>query len=162
MITCKFEDGGDGALRHLVVHCLVLKEDKILLVKRAAGILEAGKWGFPGGFVDRDEKLEQCALRELMEETGYTGTVKGLFRINSNPNRRNDNGRQNVAHEILIEAGEKIGEPDWEQTAVEWKEINSLNEEMMAFDHFEAVQLLKVYINRKEEIPTFKLSINSV
>ena len=153
MITCKFENGSDAALRHDIVHVLAFREGKVLLVKRAEGILEAGKWGFPGGFLDRDENLEQCALRELMEETGYQGTVKGLFRINSNPNRPNDNGRQNVAHEIFVEVGEKTGKPDWEQTAVEWKEIDLLTEDMMAFDHYHTLQLYKNYNEGKIEIP---------
>ena len=29
-----------------------------------------GAWAFPGGFMDMDETTEQCAIRELEEETG--------------------------------------------------------------------------------------------
>ncbi len=35
MITCTFEDGGKGTLRHDVVHGIVEKDGKILFVKRA-------------------------------------------------------------------------------------------------------------------------------
>lgn len=153
MITCKFEDGGDGELRHLVVHALAVKDGKILLVKRAEGILEAGKWGLPGGFLDRDETLEQCAIRELKEETGYDCSVKGLMRINSNPNRRNDNGRQNVAFEIFVEAGEKTGEPDWEQTEVKWFELNKLDLNDLAFDHATTIKYIKEYLAQNIKLP---------
>jgi len=30
---------------------------------------------FPAGLIDKDEPYEVCGLRELKEETGYTGTV---------------------------------------------------------------------------------------
>ena len=29
-----------------------------------------GYWAFPGGFMNMDETTEQCAIRELEEETG--------------------------------------------------------------------------------------------
>lgn len=152
MITCTFENGKNANLRHVVTHILAIKEDKILLVKRAEGILEAGKWGFPGGFLDQGETLEQGVVRELREETGYEGKVKGLFRINSGY-RKNDEGRNNVSHEFLVEVGEKTGKPDWEQTSVEWKEMDSLEDEMMAFDHFQTIIHLKKYLKEPFPLP---------
>ncbi len=153
MITCTFENEKKANLRHVVTHVLAIKGSKILLVKRAEGILEAGKWGFPGGFLDQGETLEQCVARELMEETGYEGKVVGLFRINSMTPRRNDQGRNNVAHEFLVEVGKKTGEPDWEQTSVEWKELESLTEEMMAFDHFQTIIHLKKFLKTPFPLP---------
>ncbi len=152
MITCEFEDGGKGNLRHVVVHCLCLKGNKILLVKRAQGILEAGKWGFPGGFLDQGEDVKKCAVRELMEETGYEGTVDKLFRINSGE-RKNDQGRNNVAFEMLMKIGDKTGKPDWEQTAVEWIDLEDLAEEKMAFDHYMTILDLKKYLKEGGELP---------
>jgi len=35
-------------------------------------IFRRGKWDLPKGKLDRGETLEQCALREVMEETGLT------------------------------------------------------------------------------------------
>lgn len=32
---------------------------------------------FPAGLVDKGETVEECAVRELREETGYVGVVEG-------------------------------------------------------------------------------------
>jgi 8-oxo-dGTP diphosphatase len=56
---------------HPIVGCLAVAKrgDKILLVQRskAPGI---GKWGFPGGHLEMGETVQECAVRELREETG--------------------------------------------------------------------------------------------
>ncbi len=154
MIKCEFEDGAKtGKLRHVVVHCLCVKDSKILLVKRSEKLLEGGKWGFPEGFLDQGEDINECAVRELMEETGYVGAVDKLFRVNSSPNRKNDNGRNNVAFEILMNLGEKKGESDWEQTAVEWVDIEKLEEDRMAFDHYKTIEDLKKYLKESGNLP---------
>ncbi len=153
MINCTFEDGGKAELRHVVMHSIVIRENTILLVKRAPGILEAGKWGFPGGYLSQGENVTTGALRELMEETGYEGMVDTLFRINSNPNRTNDQGRNNVVFEFLVTAGEKTGKSDWEQTKVEWRDINELTAEEMAFDHYLTIEALRKYLEERFPLP---------
>ena len=49
---------------------LVFSADRkeILLIRRKNDPYK-GCWAFPGGFLNMDETLEQCARRELMEET---------------------------------------------------------------------------------------------
>ncbi len=44
-------------------------EPKILLIQRGDEPFK-GCWAFPGGFMNMDETTEQCARRELKEETG--------------------------------------------------------------------------------------------
>ena len=52
--------------------CIVITkeaEPKVLLIERGDEPF-MGCWAFPGGFMDMDETTEQCAIRELEEETG--------------------------------------------------------------------------------------------
>ena len=51
--------------------CIVITreaEPKVLLIQRGNPPFK-GAWAFPGGFMDMDETTEQCAIRELEEET---------------------------------------------------------------------------------------------
>lgn len=52
-----------------VAHAVVVRGDKILLVKRNS-TTGYGQWACPGGFVQGDETTVEAALRELKEETG--------------------------------------------------------------------------------------------
>ena len=44
-------------------------DPKVLLIQRGDEPFK-GAWAFPGGFMNMDETTEQCAIRELEEETG--------------------------------------------------------------------------------------------
>lgn len=55
------------------VGVVVLKEKKVLLGLRK-GSHGADTWSFPGGHLDFGEKVENCAMRELKEETGLKAT----------------------------------------------------------------------------------------
>jgi 8-oxo-dGTP diphosphatase len=59
---------------------------QVLLIKRAREPFK-GQWAFPGGFVDKDESLEDAAARELAEETGITGIHLEQIRAFGDPGR---------------------------------------------------------------------------
>jgi len=48
---------------------MIMKDDKVLLGKRK-GARGAGDYAFPGGKLEMRESFENCAKREVMEETG--------------------------------------------------------------------------------------------
>ncbi|NLE74261.1 MAG: NUDIX hydrolase [Actinobacteria bacterium] len=58
---------------------------EILLVKRSRPP-EQGMWCLPIGFAELDESIEEAALRELHEETGVEGVVRGLLDVDSDSN----------------------------------------------------------------------------
>lgn len=62
------------------VGVLVCKDDKVLLGYRIASH-GANCWGPPGGHLEFGESIEQCALRELQEETGLQGGAPHIIGI---------------------------------------------------------------------------------
>jgi len=153
MINCTFENGDRVPLRHVTVDAIVTKGNKILLVKRSAKIPEGGKWGVPGGFMERDETTAQAIAREILEETGWQVKNLTLLRINDNPNRRGED-RQNVDFVYFCEAVEQTGEPDWETDEVRWFDWDDLpGPDEIAFDHLENIKLYQEYIQNKVQLP---------
>jgi len=153
MIKCEYENGNKALLRHAVVDNIVLKDGKVLLVKRAANLLEGGKWGLVGGFVDRDETVKEAATREIMEETGYTVSDITLLGIIDRPDRKGED-RQNISFVYFSNAVEKIGNADNESEAQAWFGLSELpGEEEFAFDHFYIIKLYADYLRKPFALP---------
>lgn len=139
MITCKFENGDEANLRHVVMDSIAIKGSQILLCLRGSKIVGAGKYCLPGGFLNQGETTKEGILRELEEETGYSGKIVKLLEIVDG--KRKGETRQNVSFVYLINVGEKIGEPDNETKKVAWFPLDKLPaEEQFAFDHFETIK----------------------
>lgn len=140
MIECTFEKGNSAPLRHVVVDAIMVKDDKILLVKRADQLRGGGLWAIPGGFVDRDETTVEAIMREVLEETGYTSDVKDLLMIIDKPHRRGDD-RQNVSFVYVVEPIFKVAEYDPEEVSeLKWFDLYTLpKQDDIAFDHLEII-----------------------
>ena len=54
----------------LIVFCFLLKDDRILLIRRANEPYK-GEITIPGGRKKRGESLKEACAREMLEETGY-------------------------------------------------------------------------------------------
>jgi 8-oxo-dGTP diphosphatase len=67
MSTEPWDDYGYTAL---IVFCFLMKDDKILLIRRANEPYK-GEITVPGGRKKRGESLKEACAREMLEETGY-------------------------------------------------------------------------------------------
>jgi ADP-ribose pyrophosphatase len=85
-------DSGNTGIREVAVHpggavvAAQTDENRFLLVKQFRYPLQKYFFELPAGKLDKDEDPENCALRELKEETGYTAEkIIKLGAINTTP-----------------------------------------------------------------------------
>ena len=69
----------------LAVAVVVQRGETVLLGCRASHTRAAGKWSFPAGFVERGEVVEEAAVREVLEETGFEIELGPLVGLISSP-----------------------------------------------------------------------------
>ncbi|WP_157335702.1 NUDIX domain-containing protein [Paenibacillus lutrae] len=66
------------------VGALVIREDKILLVRRAQEP-GRGRWTNPGGFIEQHELIHETICREVLEETGIEAAVHSVVAVRDQP-----------------------------------------------------------------------------
>lgn len=106
------------------------KDIKVLLIQRANEPYK-GKWAFPGGFMNIDETAEQCARRELEEETGLKDVEVEQFYTFTDVNRDPRERVITVAHYALIKQSEVKANDDADEAR--WFSLDKIPS--LAFDH---------------------------
>ena len=119
--------------------CVVItkeSEPKVLLIQRGADPFK-GTWAFPGGFMNMDETTEQCAIRELEEETGLKVATVHQIGAYSKVDRDPRGRTITVAYLAIIDTPQDvIGNDD--AAKAEWFTITDLP--TLAFDHEEIIK----------------------
>ena len=125
--------------------CIVITreaEPKVLLIQRGSEPFK-GRWAFPGGFMNMDETTEQCAIRELEEETGLQ--VNNVIQIEAYSKvDRDPRGRTvTIAYLAILDRPlAVIGQDD--AAKAEWWPLSNLPE--LAFDHDKIMQdAIRIY-----------------
>ncbi len=116
--------------------CVVITreaEPKVLLIQRAIEPYK-GCWAFPGGFMNMDETTEQCAIRELEEETGLKLDIMHQIGAYSKVDRDPRGRTITVAYLAIIDKSVQVNGQD-DAAKAEWFPINNLPH--LAFDHQE-------------------------
>lgn len=129
--------------------CVVItKEDtpQVLLIQRGFEPFK-GCWALPGGFMNMDETTEQCAIRELEEETGLkisdVRQIGAFSKIDRDPRGRTIT----VAYLAIVDAPLEVKGLD-DAAKAQWFLLSALPP--LAFDHAdilrEAIALYKSII----------------
>lgn len=85
---------------------IITQDEKILLLKRQ-GAHGSGTWSLPGGHLEWNESLEDCAKRETAEEAGIEIKNPLFFAVTNDI--MNDEDRHYIT--IFMKATEFSGEP---------------------------------------------------
>jgi len=127
--------------------CVVITreaEPKVLLIQRGDQPFKGG-WAFPGGFMNMDETTEQCAVRELEEETGLRLSkiqqIGAYSKVDRDPRGRTIT----VAYLAIVDEPVAVTGQD-DAAKAEWWALSSLPE--LAFDHADIMTDAAKYYKR--------------
>ena len=119
--------------------CIVMTRDdepKVLLIERGHEPFK-GCWAFPGGFMNMDETTEQCAIRELEEETGLK--VNEIKQIGAYSKVDRDPRGRTITVAFLALVDEPLPVKGQDDAAkAQWFSIKNLPK--LAFDHKEIMK----------------------
>ncbi len=119
--------------------CIVMtREDdpKVLLIERGHEPFK-GCWAFPGGFMNMDETTEQCAVRELEEETGLKITDIQQLGAYSKVDRDPRGRTITVAYLAFVDKPLPVKGQD-DAAKAQWFSVKELPK--LAFDHEEIMR----------------------
>lgn len=114
--------------------CVVITKEsdsQVLLIQRGGEPFK-GYWAFPGGFMEMDETTEQCAIRELEEETGLRITEVKQIGAYSKVDRDPRGRTITVAYLARIDVPIDVKGLD-DAANAQWFPLSSLPQ--LAFDH---------------------------
>lgn len=131
--------------------CIVITKEaeaKVLLIQRGSEPFKGG-WAFPGGFMNMDETTEQCAIRELEEETGLRVSkiqqVGAYSKIDRDPRERT----VTVAYLAIVDEPMDVSGHD-DAAKAEWWSLSDLPH--LAFDHYgimqDAIKCYKLHLSQ--------------
>ncbi len=140
----------------VVIFTISDRQVKLLLVRRASEPY-LGKWALPGGFVRVDENLEDCARRELEDQTGVSGLyLEQLYtfgQVKRDPRER----VVTVAYYALIPSDKADLRPASGNAEAGWFSLDALP--ALAFDHVEIVTMAHRRLAAKLDYSTIAFAL---
>ncbi|KAG8382954.1 hypothetical protein BUALT_Bualt05G0133700 [Buddleja alternifolia] len=131
------------------VGVFLLKDNRVLLGRRRRTVIGSGTFAVPGGHLEFGESFEDCAIRELKEETGLDITGVELVTVTNNVL-----SEPKPIHLISVLVRAVLADPNQTPVNVEpekcdgWDWYDSKNLPKPLFGHLEAVMLSGLNIFR--------------
>lgn len=113
---------------------ICINESSQLLMVLEGETVETQKWSIPTGGLEKGETFEQCVLREIEEETGFTAEILTKLKV-----KKGVYEHLNIAYEVhyfavnIIGGEAKIQDPDESILDIAWKPAEELR--MLPFSY---------------------------
>lgn len=131
--------------------CINEQKEVLMVLQAAPG--EEKKWTVPSGTLEENETIEECCVREFVEETGFV--VKTLDKIHNKNGVINEHGISYSVEYFLVEiiSGEiTIQDPDEFIHDIAWKSLEEIQTLDLAYP--EDIHIIeKVIKNAIDELP---------
>ncbi len=135
----------------VVVFTIRQQKLEVLLIRRKNEPYK-DKWALPGGFVDIDEDLDVCALRELQEETNVSGIYLEQLYTFGDTHRDPRERIITVAYYALAPAEKLNPQPGSDATDTKWFVVGQLPS--LGFDHDYIIQKARQRVCAKAKYST--------
>ena len=131
---------------HPAAAVALVDDDKVLMLKRK----DNKKWTLPGGTLDFGESLTECAIREVMEETGFDISIQDVVGTYTDGDIRIEYSDGEVRQEFTIVYLGKINggfvELDDESSEYKWINLSDVQTLEMAESQKRRIEDLKKYL----------------
>ncbi len=132
------KDANGRTLYYVAADLILLKENKVLLQRRANTGWNDGKWNLVGGHIENEETLQECIIREAKEELGISINKKDVEIVHCTQYKSNRLTMQfylkctswKGVPSIQAER-QKNGQIVFKADKLEWFEVNSLPEDLL-------------------------------
>lgn len=123
----------------LTADCIVIDSARRVLLVERGNDPYRGCWALPGGFMEMDEAIEQCAVRELEEETGIRLTTADIALVGVfSALGRDPRGRTVTAAYLAHVPEGTMAHAGDDAAALRWWPLSELPP--LAFDHQDIIQ----------------------
>lgn len=134
----------------VVAFTIIRDELQVLLIQRARPPYR-GAWALPGGFINPDENLTECARRELEEETGIAEVFMEQLHTFSDPDRDPRERVITTAYYALVPPNRQEIRGASDAREARWFDLEGLPP--LAFDHVDIVRTARARLIEKLEYP---------